>query len=47
MITHRLPLSDIVRGFQLVMNGQEAIKVIIQPHASSAETVRAGEAVNG
>jgi L-iditol 2-dehydrogenase len=33
MITHRLPLEDIVRGFQLVMNGEEAVKVIIKPHA--------------
>jgi L-iditol 2-dehydrogenase len=33
LITHRLPLEDIVRGFRLVMEGQEAIKVIIRPHA--------------
>jgi len=33
MITHRLPLEDIVRGFQLVMSGEEAVKVIIKPHA--------------
>jgi L-iditol 2-dehydrogenase len=33
MITHRLPLEDIVHGFQLVMNGEEAVKVIIKPHA--------------
>ena len=32
MITHRLPLEDIVRGFQLVMGGEEAVKVIIKPH---------------
>jgi L-iditol 2-dehydrogenase len=32
MITHRLPLEDIVRGFELVMSGEEAIKVIIKPH---------------
>lgn len=32
MITHRLPLKDIVRGFELVMRGEEAIKVIIKPH---------------
>jgi L-iditol 2-dehydrogenase len=35
MVTHRLPLQDIVRGFQLVMNGEEAIKVIIKPHGVS------------
>jgi L-iditol 2-dehydrogenase len=33
LITHRLPLEDIVRGFRLVMEGEEAIKVIIRPHA--------------
>jgi L-iditol 2-dehydrogenase len=33
MITHRVPLEDIVRGFQLVLGGAEAVKVIIKPHA--------------
>ncbi len=33
LITHRLPLEEIVRGFRLVMEGEEAIKVIIKPHA--------------
>jgi len=33
MITHRFPLEDIVKGFQLVMSGEEAVKVIIKPHA--------------
>ena len=32
MITHRLPLKDIIRGFQLVLDGKESIKVIIQPN---------------
>ena len=32
MITHRLPLKDIVRGFQLVLDGKESIKVIIKPN---------------
>jgi len=32
MITHRLPLKDIIRGFQLVLDGRESIKVIIQPN---------------
>jgi len=32
MITHRLPLKDIVKGFKLVTEGQESIKVIIKPH---------------
>jgi len=31
MITHRLPLEDAARGFQLVMEGTESIKVIIMP----------------
>jgi L-iditol 2-dehydrogenase len=32
MITHRLPLAEIARGFDLVMKGEEAVKVIIKPH---------------
>jgi len=32
MITHRLPLMDIKKGFQLVLDGQESIKVIIKPN---------------
>jgi L-iditol 2-dehydrogenase len=31
LITHRLPLTDIVKGFQLVADGRESIKVIIKP----------------
>jgi len=31
MITHRLPLRDIARGFQLAIDGRESIKVIIKP----------------
>ncbi len=31
LITHRLPLSEIERGFQLVLDGRESIKVIIRP----------------
>jgi L-iditol 2-dehydrogenase len=34
LITHKLPLSEIVKGFQLVLNGQESLKVIIQPNES-------------
>jgi L-iditol 2-dehydrogenase len=32
MITHRLPLSDIEKGFHLVENAEESLKVIIEPH---------------
>ncbi len=32
MITRRLPLEDIAKGFQMVMEGQESIKVIIKPN---------------
>ena len=32
MITHRLPLKDIAKGFKLVSEGRESIKVIIKPH---------------
>jgi L-iditol 2-dehydrogenase len=31
MITHRLPLAEIARGFQLVLEGRESLKVIIRP----------------
>lgn len=31
LITHRLSLDEIVRGFQLVSDGRESIKVIIKP----------------
>jgi L-iditol 2-dehydrogenase len=32
LITHRLPLKDIEKGFRLVIEGQESIKVIIRPN---------------
>jgi L-iditol 2-dehydrogenase len=32
MITHRLPLAETELGFKLVMEAQESIKVIIEPH---------------
>ncbi|MBU0897302.1 MAG: alcohol dehydrogenase, partial [Candidatus Omnitrophica bacterium] len=32
MITHRLPLQDIGLGFKLVSEGNESIKVVIEPN---------------
>ncbi|MEN6509371.1 MAG: zinc-binding dehydrogenase [Smithella sp.] len=32
LITHRLPLSDIVKGFKLVSDSRDSVKVIIKPH---------------
>jgi L-iditol 2-dehydrogenase len=32
LITHRLPLTDIAKGFQLVTDGSKSIKVIIKPN---------------
>jgi L-iditol 2-dehydrogenase len=32
MITHRLPLAEAGRGFKLVAEAKESIKVIIEPH---------------
>ena len=32
MITRHLPLRDIARGFQMVTEGKESLKVIIKPH---------------
>jgi len=36
MITHRLPLDDIQKGFDLVVKSNESIKVVIEPHKSFA-----------
>jgi len=35
LVTHRLPLAEIAEGFRLVIEGKEAIKVIIQPHTTA------------
>ena len=32
LITHRLPLAETAKGFKLVLDGQESIKVIIKPN---------------
>ncbi len=32
LITHKLPLNDIAKGFQLVVEGKKSIKVIITPY---------------
>ena len=37
MITHKLPLKDILKGYQMVMGGEESIKIIIRPHSQLAE----------
>ena len=31
LITHRLPLDEIAKGFELVLDGKESVKVIIKP----------------
>jgi L-iditol 2-dehydrogenase len=31
MITHRLPLSETGKGFELTASGQDSIKVLIDP----------------
>jgi L-iditol 2-dehydrogenase len=31
LITHKLPLSDIIKGYRLIVEGRESIKVIITP----------------
>lgn len=36
LITHRIPLTDIVKGFQLVTDGRDSIKVIIKPQEQTA-----------
>lgn len=37
MITHVLPLSDIVKGYQLVAEGNASIKVIIRPNQTGTK----------
>ena len=32
LITHRLALTDVAAGFQLVSDGRKSIKVIIKPN---------------
>lgn len=32
MVTHRLPLSDTLKGFRMVEEARDSIKIIIQPH---------------
>lgn len=39
LITHTLPLDGIGKGFQLVLDGSESIKVIIHPHAPNERAV--------
>jgi L-iditol 2-dehydrogenase len=34
LITHQLPLTEIAKGFQLVIEGQESMKIIIRPNES-------------
>ena len=35
LVTHRLPLEEIGKGFRLVLEGKEAIKVIIEPQSKT------------
>lgn len=34
LITHRLPLQDTAKGFGMLMDGGDALKIIIKPHES-------------
>lgn len=36
LITHRLPLEETARGYQLVLSAREALKVIIKPHSDAS-----------
>ncbi len=35
LVTHRLPLERIAEGFALMLEGKEAVKVIIEPNGPS------------
>jgi L-iditol 2-dehydrogenase len=37
LVTHRLPLERIAEGFALMLEGEEAVKVIIEPNGPSRE----------
>jgi L-iditol 2-dehydrogenase len=32
LITHRLPLKDTDKGFRMLLDGSESLKIIIKPH---------------
>jgi L-iditol 2-dehydrogenase len=32
LITHRLPLRDTAKGFKMLLDGSESLKIIIKPH---------------
>jgi L-iditol 2-dehydrogenase len=36
LITHRLPLEETAKGFRLVLEGKESLKIIIRPHGEAA-----------
>jgi L-iditol 2-dehydrogenase len=40
LITHRLPLTEIVKGFLLVTDGRQSVKVIIKPNEEGSSTKR-------
>ena len=42
LVTHRLPLAEAARGFALVADGRESIKVVLEPHMSAAVSSAAG-----
>jgi L-iditol 2-dehydrogenase len=35
LITHRLPLKDTAKGFKMLIDGTESLKIIIKPHEKS------------
>jgi L-iditol 2-dehydrogenase len=35
LVTHRLPLEELAKGFALMMEGKEAVKIIIEPNGPS------------
>ncbi len=39
LITHKLPLDEIAKGFQLVIEGKDSIKVIIEPSGNPASVI--------
>lgn len=35
LVTHRMPLDDIARGFALILEGKDAVKIVVEPNGPS------------
>jgi L-iditol 2-dehydrogenase len=35
LVSHRMPLDDIAKGFALILEGRDAVKIVIEPNGPS------------